>query len=148
MHEEVHELDTVDSVVDTNERQLASRFRDAGEIDTQLPAGTMFTFGCLEEESPLGVPQEGSARGDIPVVFVENATEGTGTDGLHLVEDRPDVWIEKQTERSPKATLLIERSRNGEQAVRQNASALPERLRHSQTQESGSAFFVLCRCTF
>ena len=48
-------MDAVDLVIVVNEWQLASRFREAGEIDTQSQAGTMFPLGRLEEEGPLGV---------------------------------------------------------------------------------------------
>ncbi len=68
-------MDAVDLVVDTNERQLASRFRDAGEIDTQPQARMTFSPGRSEQEVPLGVSEEGPARGGTPVVFIEEVTD-------------------------------------------------------------------------
>ncbi|WP_082506269.1 hypothetical protein [Deinococcus sp. Leaf326] len=81
-------MDTVNLVVDADEHQLASRFRDAGQVDAQPQVRTMFMLGRLEPEIPLGVPQEGPARRGIPVIFVEETTEGTGADKLGLVKHR------------------------------------------------------------
>ena len=108
------EVNPVDLVVDANERELASRFRDAGEIDAQSQARMMFPLSRLKQEGPLNILQQGPARGGVPVGGVEEATEGTGTDGLRLVEDRLDVWIEEQTERSPEAALPVGNGRDGE----------------------------------
>ena len=121
-------MDAVDLVVDAHERQLAPRFRDAGEVDTPPQAGTLFPSGCLEEEGPLGVLRQGPACRGVSVVFVAEATEGTGADELGSVKSRLDVWIEKQAERSPEAALLVSRRRDGEEAVCQHAGVLPERL--------------------
>lgn len=56
VRKEDDEMDAVDLVVNANERELASRFRDAGEIDTQPQARMMFPLSRLEQEVSLGVP--------------------------------------------------------------------------------------------
>ena len=88
----------------------------------------MFLLGRLEQEVPLSVSEEGPARGGIPAVRVEEATEGTGADELSSVKSHLHVWIGKQTERSLGAALLVDRRRDGQQAVCQHAGALPEKL--------------------
>ena len=47
---------------------------------------------------------------------------------LYIVKNGLEVWIEKQTEHRPETALLVDRGRNGEQAVCQKGGAPPESL--------------------